>query len=103
MKTMNEDDDYRNVLCRQLVEQYLRATDFTIVGRAGLLWSAWECDHEAVLVRRDSGQVHWVILGGVNVSPRNVVETLREKLVEYKRAYEGTERLLNLAEKEGLA
>jgi len=88
---------------RKRVEFELRTKDFEIVASAEILWSGWECDTDAVIVRLADGTVKWVVVGDVDVSAKTVVETLRERKVAYEKAIADTEALLEVAKREGLA
>jgi len=73
-----------------------------ILGSAEILWSGWEGDTDAVLVRLPDGRLQWVVINGVDVATESVIEVLRERLDAYRRAIVETEALLNIAEANGL-
>jgi hypothetical protein len=70
---------------------------YEILGSAAMLWSGWELDTAAVLIRLRDGRKVWAILNSVDVPPSEAAETLRERLEAYRQAIEDTETLLRLA------
>jgi len=73
------------------------ARDYEVLGRVPMLWTGWEADTDAVLLRLPGGRLAWYVLHCVDVPPEQVVETLRQRLVAYREAIEETEALLRLA------
>jgi hypothetical protein len=71
--------------------------DFEILGAAEILWSGWEGDTDAVLMRFADGRLGWAAVQGVTVAADKVTETLRERLTAYREAIRETEALLALA------
>lgn len=63
-----------------------------------VLWSGWECDHNAALIREADGAVRIKILSGVarldDVEPFDMLE---ERIGAYQEAIEETRRFLGIA------
>jgi len=78
------------------------AQGFEIIGSAPILWSGWEGDTDAVVVRLPDGNAVWMVVEGVHVGSTGVAEVLRERLDAYRKAIEDTEALLKIAEANGL-
>jgi len=78
------------------------AQGFEILGSTDIMWSGWEGDTDAVIVRLPDGKVVWMVIDGVEVGSKNIVEVLRERLVAYSKVIEDTEALLRIAEANGL-
>ena len=66
---------------------------FDVVDFVPVLWSGWECDSTAVLVRYEDGGHQLLIADAVGV-PDDVVEALQERLATYKEIGKRTEPLL---------
>lgn len=79
------------------VERAYGTMEYEILGSADMLWSGWELDTAAVLIRLRDGRKVWAILNSVDVPPSKAVETLRERLEAYRHAIEETETLLRLS------
>lgn len=64
-----------------------------------VLWSNWECDSMAALIRLEDGTVKVVRPDGTAGSgpPETTMEMLEERLVEYERAISETRAFLLLA------
>jgi hypothetical protein len=60
--------------------------DYEILGSADMLWSGWELDTAAVLIRLGDGRQVWAVLASVDVSPSDVPDVLRQRLVAYRQA-----------------
>ena len=70
---------------------------FEIVGACALLWSGWEGDTRAVLVKLADGRRVWGVVEGVHVPADKIVPTLRSRLTAYRQAIAETEALLMIA------
>ncbi len=86
---------------KERLDGYVRrkygATDYVILGSADMLWSGRELDTAAVLIRLGDGRQVWAVLASVDVSPSDVPDVLRQRLVAYRQAITETEALLRLA------
>jgi hypothetical protein len=69
---------------------------FAAYAACPVLWSGWEGDTKAVLVQLLNGRR---VLGMVEgtVSPSEIVQTLRQRIVAYQQAIEETEAFLRFA------
>lgn len=86
---------------RKAVDGYVRRAygteDYEVAGRAPMLWTGWETDTDAVLLRLPGGRLAWYVIQCVDVPPDAVAGTLRQRLVAYRAAIAKTEELLRLA------
>lgn len=89
--------DWEEDILDRYVQRAHRTMDYEILGSADMLWSGWELDTAAVLIRLRDGRKVWAILNSVDVPPSKAGETLRERLEAYRHAIEETEALLRLA------
>jgi len=82
------------------LEDYVReaygATDYEIIGAAEILWSGWEGDTDAVLIRLVDGRKAWAVLQAVHVASDQVPSVLRERISVYRQAIAETEALLKI-------
>jgi len=63
-----------------------------------LLWSGWECDHHAALVRKPDGGVEVMILGSVDrPGDPEPMAMLEDRIGAYQEAIEDTRRFLGIA------
>lgn len=61
--------------------------EIEILAATPILWSGWEGDHDAVLYRiLPAGEPRLFVLGQMTLHPRDVVETLEERLAAYAKA-----------------
>jgi small nuclear ribonucleoprotein (snRNP)-like protein len=88
--------DWEKDILDRYVQRAHGTTAYEILGSADMLWSGWELDTAAVLIRLRDGRKVWAILNSVDVKPSQAVETLQERLEAYRHAIEETETLLRL-------
>ena len=63
-----------------------------------ILWSGWECDTHAALVRRPDGTHRMVVMNAVShPGDQTVRQLLRERVLAYERAIQDTQRMLDMA------
>ncbi|WP_114945902.1 hypothetical protein [Microvirga calopogonii] len=74
--------------------------DYEVLGATEMLWSGWECDTDAVLIRLADGRKAWAVMLCVNVPPKEVPDALRERIEAYRKAIADTEALLAKAEEQ---
>lgn len=64
-----------------------------------VLWSGWECDHNAALIREADGTVRIKILAGVShPGDKGPVAMLEERVAAYERVAAETRRFLEIAQ-----
>jgi hypothetical protein len=69
-----------------------------VVVHTPVLWSGWEADYDALLYRiAPESEIRMHVFGSVDVSPRNLIETLKERLAEYERVVDLTRLFLQKA------
>lgn len=87
---------------RKAVDGYVlrkyRTADYEVVGRVPMLWTGWEADTDACLLRLGDGRQAWFVLNCVDVPPDRVVDALRQRIEAYRQAITETEALLRLGE-----
>jgi hypothetical protein len=71
--------------------------DYEVVGRVSMLWTGWEGDTDAILLRLGDGRMAWYVLHCVDVPPAEVPAVLRQRLAAYREAITQTEELLRLS------
>jgi hypothetical protein len=70
----------------------------SVLGFTPILWSGWEGDNMAVMYRiAPEEQVRLHVIDGVYVAPEDLLQTLRERLVEYERVIGETKTFLTKA------
>jgi hypothetical protein len=86
---------------RQHLDCYVQGAygtgEYEILGMVPMLWSGWEADTNAVLVRLADARRVWAVMQSVDVRANEVPDVLRQRLVAYREAIEETEALLRLA------
>jgi hypothetical protein len=90
-------DDFDRQRLALYVERIHGTADFEVLAAASMLWSGWECDTAAALVRLGDGQRVWAVLDAVNVASADVPRMLRERIKAYRQAIFETEALLAVA------
>ena len=80
----------------------LGTEDFELVEIVPLLWTGWECDTHAALVRVPDGCCRLVAVNGVRMPGDGTVRAmLEERLAAYAAAASDTRRMLEIADRAG--
>lgn len=80
----------------------LETENFELIEIVPVLWSGWECDTHAVLVRMADGSCRTVVLDGVLMPGDGTVRgMLEERLRAYAAAAYETRRFMRAAEETG--
>jgi hypothetical protein len=87
---------------KESLAEYVRTTygvdEYEIVGACALLWSGWESDTVAALVRLSDGRRVWGIADAFGVrSPEGIPRMLRQRISAYRQSIAETEALLMIA------
>lgn len=80
-------------LLKDRIQDIYGNVPFEVVDWCPVLWTGWECDSTAVLVKYEDGSHQLLIADAVGV-PYDVVEALQERLTTYKEIGKRTEQLL---------
>ena len=80
----------------------LDTDDFELIEIVPALWSGWECDSHAALVRMADGRCRLVVPDGVRMPGDGTVrQMLEERLRVYEAAAYETRRFLQVADEAG--
>jgi hypothetical protein len=87
---------------KESLNEYVRtaygADTYEIIGACALLWSGWESDTVAALVKLTDGRRVWAMVDAFGFrSPEEIPRMLRQRITAYRQAIAETEAMLMVA------